>query len=158
MLAWFILLFVGLIPWDDDLDLCVLEEHEDNLNGFIRKILGKQNVRIQRIQKALLVGMLKFYLSNYLMHIIWQKNCFKTGFERWLQALMIQLCTIQMKDTFYWIYNLELLNSTILVISFVIFCVPSYYKLYYEKDSHFLFPVASKYKLCVRDMKKDCIH
>ena len=30
----------GLIPWDDDLDICVLEEKEDYLTGRIRKVLG----------------------------------------------------------------------------------------------------------------------
>ena len=31
----------GLIPWDDDLDLCILEDDEDRLLSCVRKVLGK---------------------------------------------------------------------------------------------------------------------
>ena len=34
--------FSGLIPWDDDLDICILEENEERLINSIRKVLGKK--------------------------------------------------------------------------------------------------------------------
>ena len=33
--------FSGLIPWDDDLDLCILESYENQLIGTVQKVLGK---------------------------------------------------------------------------------------------------------------------
>ena len=33
----------GLIPWDDDLDICVLEKYEDILVGDIRKVLETEH-------------------------------------------------------------------------------------------------------------------
>ena len=32
---------LGLIPWDDDLDICVLEENENKLVTTVQKVLGK---------------------------------------------------------------------------------------------------------------------
>ena len=34
-------IILGLIPWDDDLDICILEENEDKLVTTVRKAFGK---------------------------------------------------------------------------------------------------------------------
>ena len=37
----FLFKILGLVPWDDDLDICVLEENEDKLVTTVRKVFGK---------------------------------------------------------------------------------------------------------------------
>ena len=52
----------GLIPWDDDLDLCILEDDEDRLLSCVRKVLGKFQLITDTLYQGLYKEVMIFFL------------------------------------------------------------------------------------------------